>query len=101
MNTPAIDVVHNPAATRFEVRLGTQVAVLEYRRQGTAMYYTHVGVPPAYEAQGIAAALTKQVLEYARDHALTVHPICRYVAVYVRRHREYQSLLPHAPRPSI
>ena len=93
MNHTAITVIHNEKAHRFEVLLENQIAVLDYTRRGNDMYFTHTGVPPAFEAQGIAAALTKRGLDFARDNGLTVHPLCRYTAVYMRRHKEYQSLL--------
>lgn len=89
----AIEVLHNTKAKHFHVTLGDQRAVLQYTQRGTDMYITHTYVPPAYEAQNIAAAMTERALNFARDNGFTVHPLCRYTAVYIRRHKEYQSLL--------
>ena len=67
--------------------------MLDYRRDGEAMLFTHTGVPPALRGRGIAGKLTAAALDYARDHDLKIVPLCSYVAAYVERHPEYQSLV--------
>ena len=54
---------------------------------------THTEVPPAFEGRGIAAALVREALAWARAQGLKVWPLCSYVAVYMRRHPETQDLL--------
>lgn len=56
--------------------------------------FTHTGVPPAYEGQGIASALVKEGLAYARKEGYKVVPLCSFVAAYIKRHPEYADLLP-------
>ena len=41
----------------------------------------------------MADKLSHAGLEYARGKRLTVVPICPFVAAYMRRHPEYQSLV--------
>lgn len=98
---PAIVVTHRPEASRFEVRLESgprdpheeALAVCAYRRQGDTLLLTHTEVPPAFEGRGIAAALVRAALDWARTERLAVRPLCSYVAVYMRRHPETQDLL--------
>jgi len=90
---PEIVVTHRPEASRFEARLGDEVAVCAYRRQDGTLLMTHTEVPPAFEARGIAAALVRAALAWARAEGLKVRPSCSYVAVYMRRHPETQDLL--------
>jgi len=90
----AWQVKHNPEEQRFEVDLGDAVAVLEYMPQGERLVFTHTGVPPAYEGQGIASALVKEGLTYARSEGYKVVPLCSFVAAYIKRHPEYADLLP-------
>jgi predicted GNAT family acetyltransferase len=54
---------------------------------------THTEVPPALEGRGIAAALVKAALDWARAEGLRVRPLCSYVVAYMRRHPETQDLL--------
>lgn len=89
-----LEVKHNQAASRFEIRLEDQRAVLDYQRRGATLVLTHTGVPPAFEGRGVGSALVRAGLEYARAHGLTVVPTCSFVAAYVRRHPEYQDVAP-------
>ncbi|HAJ36676.1 MAG TPA: GNAT family N-acetyltransferase, partial [Chloroflexi bacterium] len=66
----AVEVVHNEAQNRFEVSQEGHLAELDYQRAGNQIIFTHTGVPAALEGRGIAGALVKAGLNYARDHAL-------------------------------
>jgi predicted GNAT family acetyltransferase len=68
-------------------------ALCVYRRQGDVLLLTHTEVPPALEGRGIAAALVKAALDWARAEGLRVRPLCSYVVTYMRRHPETQDLL--------
>ena len=86
-------VMHNEAESRFEVALDNKVAVVDYRKMnGVYLAVTHTGVPKEYEGQGIAAKLTKALLDYARANGLKVKPLCSYARVYMDRHPEYEDL---------
>ena len=98
MSTPDIEVVNNEAEKRFEVNLDGKIAKLQYMRHGGDIYYTHTEVPKEFEGQGVASAMAKSALDFARENGLTVYPTCPYVSSYIRRHKEYQDLVPHTPR---
>lgn len=86
-------VTHNAAAGRFEARVDGQLAECAYRRQGDTLLLTHTEVPSAAQGRGVAAALVKATLDWARAEGLRVRPLCSYVAAYMRRHPETQDLL--------
>lgn len=88
----AFTVVHNAAASRFEVGLDGCLSVCAYRRQGGTVDLTHTEVPPALQGHGIAAELVGAALDWARQEKLRVRPLCSYVAVYMRRHPETEDL---------
>ena len=85
-------VTHNAAATRFEARPGGHLALCSYRREGDVLVLHHTEVPAALSGQGVAAALVKATLAWAREQGLQVRPSCSYVAAYMRRHPETQDL---------
>lgn len=87
-------VKHNPDQQRFEVDLGDATAMLEYVFKGDRLVFTHTDVPPAYGGKGIAGALVKEGLNYAREEGYKVVPMCSFVAAYIKRHPEYNDLLP-------
>ncbi len=88
-----LPVTHNPERNRFELQIQTLTAVLDYTIQGKIIIFTHTGVPPALEGQGIGSRITRAGLDYARQNGLKVVPLCSFVDVYIKRHPEYQDLL--------
>ncbi len=92
MTEQALPIVHRPQASRFEVTLDAGVGVCVYHREGAVLLLTHTEVPAALEGHGIAAALVRATLDWARAEGLRVRPLCSYVAAYMRRHPETHDL---------
>ncbi len=88
-----VEVVHNEAAQRFEATVEGQLSVANYRLDGGVMRMVHTEVPRAQEGRGIAAAMVKHAIEYAREHQFKVAPMCSYVRTYMRRHPETRDVL--------
>jgi predicted GNAT family acetyltransferase len=79
--------------SRFEIRVREHVAFLLFRMRRTKLVLIHTEVPAALQRQGLADALAKAALEYARGHSLRVKVICPFVAKYMVRHPEFQDLV--------
>lgn len=94
MEKTEVEVRHNEAASRFEAEVDGHLGVAEYRRDGQRIAFTHTEVPEELEGRGVAGQIVRVALDYARDQNLEVLPRCRFVAAYIRRHPEYQSLVP-------
>jgi uncharacterized protein len=88
-----LPIEQNIEQRRFEIRSGDDVALLQYRMRDNSIAYTHMEVPRALERHGLAARLAKHALDYARENALTVAPLCPYVAYYISQHPEYKDLV--------
>lgn len=93
MKTELPPIVHNLAASRFEVRVDGLLSICDYRVQGGVLVLPHTVVPPELQGRGIAAALVEAALAHARAQGLRVDPVCSYVAVYLRRHPQHADLL--------
>lgn len=91
--TPAIDIVHNVEAHRFETVVDGGFARCDYRRVGNVLQLHHTEVPVALEGRGIAGQLVAAALGHARASGLKVAPYCSYVRSYMRRHPETLDLL--------
>ncbi|MDR8409984.1 N-acetyltransferase [Nonomuraea sp. 3-1Str] len=90
----AIDVVDNPARSRFEILLDGEVAgFADYRLLPEKIVLTHTEVRPEHEGQGLAGRLVGHALDLSRDTGLRVVPLCPYVVKYIERHPEYQDLV--------
>jgi predicted GNAT family acetyltransferase len=86
-------VVMNETTHRFELTLDGETAFAEYSLLKDAIVLPHTVVPEALGGRGIASALIKAGLGYARDHGLKVKPICPFVAGYIEKHPEWQDLV--------
>ena len=81
-------IIHIPEKNRFEFFLEGQTAYIEYETFKDGFDLAHTYVPKELEGRGIAAALVKQALRYARDHHWQVKASCPYVAHYLQKHPE-------------
>ena len=90
----SITITHLPEKQRFEHQQNGMVAHLDYQiKNEHTLIFHHTFVPPQLEGRGIASALTRQALDYAREHGKKVIPACSYVAVWIKRHPEYSDLI--------
>ena len=88
-----ISVIHNEAEQSYEATVDGLVSVCEYELADNRMVFTHTMVPPELRGRGIAEELVRAGLADARAKGLKVVPACSYVAVFIRRHPEFQDLV--------
>lgn len=81
-----IEVEHDPDRASFFVRVDGLDCRVRYHIDGPVLQVLSTQVPPPLEGQGIAAALTRAVIAYARERGLRIDPKCSYTAAYLRRH---------------
>jgi predicted GNAT family acetyltransferase len=86
-------IVMNETTHRFEVTLERETAFAEYKLEPGVIVLPHTVVPEALGGRGIASALIRAGLGYAREHGLKVKPICPFVAGYIEKHPEVQDLV--------
>lgn len=88
------DITHDPATQRFEVTIDGHTGFLSYEViDDHTLNYNHTIVPKELGGRGLGTALVKHALDYARDNSKKVAPSCSFVASYINRRDEYQSLL--------
>lgn len=92
----SIKIFNNEQRLHFETLLDDgDYAYIEYRWLKGTLVLMHTLVPEKHEGKGIAAALAKFALEYARNNKLMLLVYCPYVKGYMQRHPEYNGLLLH------
>jgi predicted GNAT family acetyltransferase len=87
-----LEVKQNPERHRFEIVVDDKVALVGYRMTGSTIVFTHTEVPPEFEGMGIGSKLARFVLDYAKAQGYRVLAQCPFIAEYIRRHPEYQSI---------
>jgi predicted GNAT family acetyltransferase len=100
--SPAYGISNNVEKHRFEADLGDgSFAIAEYRLGEGRIAFTHTEVPAAHGGKGVATALIRFALNWARERGLKVAPICPFVAAYLKSHAEEQDLLDPAWREKL
>lgn len=94
-----VEVSDNPDRHRYEARSdGALAGFAVYRREPGRIIFVHTEVDPAFEGRGVGGALARQALDGLRDDgSLQVVAECPFIASWIQRHPDYQSLL--EPRP--
>jgi uncharacterized protein len=88
-------VVDNPAAERFEIFAGDELAGFTlYKRRRGLIAFVHTEVDPEFEGHGVASKLISTALDTARSEGLVVLPFCPFVRGYIEKHHEYLDLVP-------
>lgn len=91
----ALRIVDDPAAQRYEARLGDRmVGHTAYRLvDRDRLILHHTEIDPAFEGQGIGSRLAAGALDDIRARGLRLTVKCPFIAAYLRRHRDYDDLL--------
>jgi uncharacterized protein len=89
-----VSVVDNATTHRFELRFPEGVATLRYRYAvDGSLVLVHSDVPRALEGRGLAGRLARAALESARSRGLHVVVVCPFVAAYIKKHPEINSIV--------
>jgi uncharacterized protein len=86
-------IVIDADAGEIAVRAAGSAGTVKFRLRDSTLSLIHTEVAPALRGKGVAEALARAALAYARGHGLTVKPYCPFVASYITRHPEYQDLI--------
>lgn len=93
MADESVPVRDNRDERRYQAEVDGSLAILEYRREGDQITFTHTDVPESLEGRGVGSALARYALDDARASGLRVVPQCPFVRGYIERHGEYRDLV--------
>lgn len=91
-----IEVTDDADARRYEA-IAEDAAVagyISYELRDGRVAMLHTEVEDAYEGEGVGSSLVEGALEMVRASGLMVLPYCPFVAAYLKRHKEFQNLVP-------
>ena len=99
--TDAPIVTDNPAASRYELHVGTELAgfvTYQLRNHGAVISLLHTEVEPAFQGAHLAGHLAQFILDDARERGRAVLPFCPYVNSWLKKHPDYADLVPQDRR---
>lgn len=88
-----LSVTNNINQQQFEVHAEGELAVLQYRFHDKLLWLMHTEVPKKLEGHGIASLLAQDALEWAKANDIRVKVLCPFVAIYLKRHPEYNVIV--------
>lgn len=88
-------VTDNPAESRYEVRVGGELAgFVAYHLRGQRITLIHTQVDSRFQGAGLAGQLARFSLDDARKRNLAVLPSCPYIRSWIGKHPGYADLVP-------
>jgi hypothetical protein len=89
-----MELRHDPENHRYLAEIdGEIVGVAVYHLRNDRHIFVHTEVSPAHEGGGVGSALARFALEDVRSAGGTVVPVCPFIASYIKRHPEYDTLV--------
>ena len=86
-------VCDNKAQSRFELDVDGGIAFANYRLTPDAVIITHTETPRSLRGRGIASLLVEGALDLIRADGRKVIAGCSFVANYLRRHPEHETMV--------
>jgi len=88
-----VEVVDAPDHRRYEARVDGELAgVAEYSDRRDQRIFLHTTV--TLEGRGVGGALARAALDDVRARGLRAVPKCPFIAAWIRRHPDYEDLVP-------
>lgn len=89
MTSPSVQA----ADDRYEIRIGGDLAgFTEFVDRGEQRIFYHTEIDEAFNGQGLSTILIGQALTDTRRVGMRIVPVCRAVAAYLKRHREFADI---------
>ncbi|HEX8425243.1 GNAT family N-acetyltransferase [Hymenobacter sp.] len=90
----SIPIEHHPEEQEFTAIVDGYTAELAYSQPSPGTIdFAHTFVDEELRGKGIAEAMAREALAYAKQQGLQVRTSCKFMASFVERHPEYNELL--------
>ena len=90
----ASDLVDNPFLSQYEVKIGSEMATIEYAQQERKIFLTKLNIPQAIASESFVEDFLKVVLDDINEKNISVVPTSPPIAKFIKRNRRYKKMLP-------
>ena len=87
------EIHDNTEATRYELTVDGQTAVVIYNKVAGGLLITETIVPIPLEGRGIASRMAKHVLADLKQRDMVILPTCPFFAGNQKKHPEYPEVV--------
>ena len=93
MSKVQLDIRKNESKKQYEAEFEGHTVFISYIEARGKTFLTHTEVPTALEGRGVGSSLVAGVLQILEEEGTKLFPLCPFVASWLRRHPEKQSIL--------
>ena len=90
----ATNLIDNAFLRQYELKIGAELATLEYSQQERKIFLTKLNIPEVLMSDSFLEGFIKVVLENIIEKEISVVPTSPPVAKFIRRNRRYRKMLP-------
>ena len=90
----ASNLIDNVFLRQYELKVGGELATLEYSQQERKIFLTKLNIPEVLMSEAFLENFLKIVLENIIEKDISVVPTSPPVAKFIRRNRRYRKMLP-------
>ena len=88
------ELVDNDFLRQFEMKIDNELAKIEYSLQERKIFLTKLIIPEAVYSEDFQNNFIKTVFEHIEERNLSVVPTSPEIARFIRKNRQYKSMLP-------
>ncbi len=90
----AAELIDNDFLRQFELKVDDNLAKIEYSLQERKIFLTKLIIPENVAEDNFQETFIKMVFENIQERNISVVPTSPEIAKFIRRHRQYRSMLP-------
>lgn len=90
----ASNLIDNNFLRQYEIKVGKQMATIEYSQQERKIFLTKLNIPNNIELDDFSEKFIKLVLEDISEKNISVVPTSPAIAKFIKRNRRYKKMLP-------
>lgn len=90
----AAELVDNDFLRQFELKIDAHFSKIEYSLQDRKIFLTKLIIPEEIDNEEFRRDFLKLVFENVQERKLSVVPTSPEIAKFIRKNRQYKSLLP-------
>jgi hypothetical protein len=90
----ASNLIDNAFLRQYELKVGSEMATLEYSQQERKIFLTKLNIPEVLNTDQFLEDFLKVILEDIIEKNISVVPTSPPVAKFIRKNRRYRKMLP-------
>lgn len=90
----ASDLVDNIFLRQYEIKVGSEMATIEYAQQERKIFLTKLNIPDSIDSELFIEDFLTIVLEDINKKNISVVPTSPPIAKFIKRNRRYKKMLP-------